>query len=232
MEGKFFFMLCARGVADSKVFESSARIAILAKHIPQLNSSLSGLVPGLYHAVDDRKGKGKATPVDDLAGDMEHLSVHKEDHRVQFASIQLLLQLVQSQPSTSNFHSTLLQLTSPPPTRLHSKFTSHSPTIRRDRPLLSLSSLSYAVTASRALSIERSNLMRYFQLLNDKSVSSYERIVLGWAQDRVRDRAWEVMKKAYMSMRLDWATQWVGEEGEGWVEKRGGTLVDGVVKLR
>jgi hypothetical protein len=74
--------------------------------------------------------------------------------------------------------------------------------------------------------------LRYFQLLNDDSVSSYERIVLGWAQDRVRDRAWEVMKKVYVSMKLDWATQWVGEEGEGWVEKRGGTLVDGVVKLR
>ena len=182
--------------------------------------------------MDDRKGKGKATAIDDLAGEMEHLSVHKENHRVQFASILLLLQLVQSEPSTSNFHSTLLQLTTPPLIRLYSKFTSDPPTSRRDRPLTSLSSLSYAVTASRALSIERSNPMRYSQLLNDKSVSSYERIVLGWAQDRVRDRAWEVMKKAYMNMKLDWATQWVGEEVEGWVEKKGGTLVDGVVKFR
>ena len=218
--------------AKSAVFESSARIAILAKHIPQLNSSLSGLVPGLYHAVDDRKGKSKATPVDDLVGDIVDLSVHKEDNRVQFASILLLLQLVQSEPSTSNFHSTLLHLTSPPPTRLYSKFTPDPPTTRQDHPLLSLSSLSYAVQASRALSVERFNPMRYFQLLNDDSASTYERIVLGWAEDRVRERAWEVMKKAYMSMKLDWATQWVGEEGEEWVEKRGGTLVDGVVKLR
>lgn len=189
-------------------------------------------MPGLYHAVDDRKGKSKATPVDDLVGDMADLSVQTEDHRTQFASILLLLQLVQSGPSTSNFHSTLLQLTSPPPTRLYSKFTSDPPTTRRDRPLLPLSSLSYAIQVSRALSVERFNPIRYFQLLNDKSVSSYERIVLGWARDRVRDRAWEVMKKAYMSMKLDWATQWTGEEGEGWVEKRGGTHVDGVVKLR
>jgi hypothetical protein len=218
--------------ADSEVFESSARIAILAKHIPQLNSSLSGMVPGLYHAVNDRKGKSKATPVDDLVGNIADLSVHTEDHRVQFASILLLLQLVQSEPSTSTFHSTLLQLTSPPPSRLYSKFTSDPPPTRQGHPLLPLSSLSYAVNASRALSIERFNPMRYFKLLNDESVSSYERIVLGWAQERVRDRAWEVMKKAYMSMKLDWASQWMSEEGAGWVDKRGGTLVDGVVKLR
>jgi hypothetical protein len=218
--------------ADSEVFESSARIAILAKHIPQLNSSLSGLVLGLYHAVDDRKGKSKATPVDDLVGNMVDLSVQTEDYRAQFASILLLLQLVQSEPSTSNFHSTLLQLTYPTPTRLYSKFTSDPPTTRQDYPLLPLSSLTYAVQASRALSIERFDPMRYFQLLNDKSVSSYERIVLGWAEDRVRDRAWEVMKKAYMSMKLDWAVQWMSEEGEGWVEKRGGKHVDGIVKLR
>jgi hypothetical protein len=230
IEGESYFTLGV--VADSEVFESSARIAILAKHIPQLNSSLSGLVPGLYHAVGDRKGKSKATAVDDLVGNMADLSVHKEDHRAQFASILLLLQLVQSGPSTSTFHSTLLQLTSPPPSRLYSKFTPDPPTTRQDHPLLSLSSLTYAEQASRALSKERFNPMRYFQLLNDDSVSSYERIVLGWARDRVRDRAWEVMKKAYMSMKLDWAVQWMSEEGEGWVEKRGGALVDGVVNLR
>ena len=218
--------------AEPEVFESSARIAILAKHIPQLNSSLSGLVPGLYHAVDDRKGKSKATPVDDLVGTIVDLSAHREDSRVQFASILLLLQLVQGESSTSNIHSTLLRLTSPPPTRLYSKFTSDPPTTRRDQPLLPLSSLSYAVQASRTLSTERFNPMRYFQLLDDDSVSTYERIVLSWAQDRVRERAWEVMKKAYMSMKLDWAVQWMSEEGEGWVGKRGGTLVDGVVKLR
>ena len=230
IEGESYLTLGV--IAKSEVFESSARIAILAKHIPQLNSSLSGLVPGLYHAVNDRKGKSKATPVDDLVGDIVDLSVHKEDHRVQFASILLLLQLVQSEPSTSTFHSTLLRLTSPPPTRLYSKFTSDPPTTRQDHPLLPLSSLSYAVQASRALSVERFNPMRYFQLHNDDSVSPYERIVLGWAQDRVRERAWEVMKKAYMSMELDWAVQWMHEEGKGWVKKRGGTLVDGVVKLR
>jgi hypothetical protein len=221
--------------ADDKVFESSARLAILAKHIPQLNSSLSGLVPGLYHAVDDWKGKAKATPIDDLIGSLSELCVgnQEEDHRAQFASILLLLQLVQSDSSTSNFHSTLLQLTSPSPTRLYPKFTSSSSSSAcQARLLVPLSSLTYAVQASRALSIERFNPMRYFQLLNDGSVSPYERIVLSWAQERVKDRAWEVMKKAYMTMKLDWASQWTGEEGSGWVEKRGAICQEGIVKLR
>jgi hypothetical protein len=91
--------------ADSEVFESSARIAILAKHIPQLNSSLSGLVLGLYHAVDDRKGKSKATPVDDLVGNMVDLSVQTEDYRAQFASILLLLQFPLYSTSTHLPHS-------------------------------------------------------------------------------------------------------------------------------
>lgn len=74
--------------------------------------------------------------------------------------------------------------------------------------------------------------MRYFQLLSDESVTTYERIVLGWAQDRVQDRAWEIMKKAYMSMKLDWACRWTGEDGNEWVDKRGGNCVDGIVKLK
>ena len=227
-------------IADHVVFESSARMAILAKHIPQLNSSLSGLVPGLYHTVEDRKGKGKskASQVDDLVTSISDLSIRKPeaegDNRSQFASILLLLQLVQSEPSTSatSFHSTLLQLTSPPPTRLYPKITSTSPASRHTRPLITLLSVSYAVQASRALSSERFDPMRYFQLLNDESVSTYERVVLSWAEGRVRDRAWEVMKKAYITMKLDWACQWTGEFGDEWVSKRGGTCAEGIVKLR
>jgi hypothetical protein len=217
------------------VFESSARLSILAKHTSQLMSSLSGLVPGLYHAVDDTKeskGKEKATAVDDLVGALSDLAVDdpQNDNRAQFASILLLLQLVQTE-STSAFHSTLIQLTSPPSTRLHPKFTSLS-TNRHALPLVSVTSLSYALEASRALSIERFDPIKYSQLVNEERVSTYERIVLSWAEGRVRDRAWEVMKRAYISMGLDWACRWTGEEGERWVEKKGGTVVDGIVRLR
>ena len=223
--------------ADSLVFESSARLAILAKHTSQLMSSLGGLVPGLYHAVNDTgksKGKAKATAVDDLVGSLSDLTVGNasKDNRAQFASILLLLQLVQSESSsTSAFHSTLLQLTSPPPTRLHPKFDS-TPTTRQTRSLLPLASLSFALEASRALSFERFDPIKYFILLEDERGSSYERIVLSWAEGNVRDRAWEVTKRAYISMRLDWACRWTGEEGDGWVAKKGATCVDGVVRLR
>jgi hypothetical protein len=183
--------------------------------------------------VDNQKGKAKATSIDDLVGSLSDLSVdHGGDNRIQFASILLLLQLVQSEASSSNFHATLLQLTSPTPTRLHPRFTSSPPETCQNDPLLSLSSLSYAVKASRALSVERFNPMRYFQLLGDQTVSSYERIVLGWAQERVRQRAWEVMKKAYISLKLDWGRKWVGGEAEAFAKKQGATCVDGTIKLR
>lgn len=198
-------------------------------------SSLSGLVPGLYHAVDDTdklKGKAKATAIDDLVGSLSDLAVEDcHDNRAEFASILLLLQLVQSESSTSAFHSTLLQLTSPPPTRLHPKFEC-TPTTRQTRSLLSLTSLSYALEASQALSVERFDPIKYFMLLEAERGSSYERIVLSWAEGRVRDRAWEVMKRAYISMGLDWACRWTGEEGDKWVVKKGGTCVDGVLKFR
>lgn len=192
-------------------------------------------MPGLYHAVDDTgnsKGKAKATAVDDLVESLSDLAVKDapKDNRAQFASILLLLQLVQSE-SSSTFHSTLLQLTSPPPTRLHPKFEC-TPTTRQTRSLLSPTSLSYALEASRALSIERFDPIKFFQLVKDERASSYERIVLSWAEGNVRDRAWEVMKRAYISMRLDWACRWTGEEGDGWVVKKGATCVDGVVRLR
>lgn len=183
--------------------------------------------------MDHQKGKAKATSIDDLVGSLPDLSVDSRgDIRVQFASILLLLQLVQTEASSSNFHATLLQLTSPPPTRLYPRFTSSSPETRQDDPLLSLSSLSYAVNASRALSVERFNPMQYYQLLGDQSVSSYERIVLGWAQDRVRERAWEAMKKAYISVRLDWGRKWVGGEAEAFASKQGASCIDGTIKLR
>ena len=193
-------------------------------------------MPGLYHAVDDTgksKGKAKATAVDDLVESLSDLAVEDcQDNRAQFASILLLLQLVQSESSsTSAFHSTLLQLTSPPPTRLHPKFE-NTLTTRRTRSLLSLTSLSYALEASRAISVECFDPIKYFKLVTDGRASSYERIVLSWAEGHVRDRAWEVMKRAYISMGLDWACRWTGEEGDGWVVKKGATCVDGVVRLR
>lgn len=205
-------------------------------------SSLSGLVPGLYQAVDDRKGKGKSRDSDN-ATTMGAISLHEAmDNRTQFASILLLLQLVQSESTGAGagaFHATLIQLTSPTSQRLYPKLqvsssfssTSISPD-QRTRALIPRSSLNFAIRASRALSTERFDPLTYFSLLQDERVSTYERIVLSWSEGRVRDRAWEVMKRAYVSTGIGWAGKFVGEKGEDWVVKRGTTCVDGVVKLR
>jgi hypothetical protein len=82
------------------------------------------------------------------------------------------------------------------------------------------------------MSVERFDPLSYFALLRDERASSYERTVLGWAEGRVRDEAWEMMKRAYISTGLDWANRLLGEEGEDWVSQRGTTCVDGLVKMR
>ena len=59
------------------------------------------------------------------------------------------------------------------------------------------------------------------------SVSPHERAIMQWAVPTVRDRAWAVMRKAYLEVRLPWAGQWVGipqmpkilkAEDDGWGE--------------
>lgn len=217
------------------MFEQSVRLAILAKHQAQLISALSGLVPGLYLAVDDHKGKARASgPASDgnenLATEMSRLGLAASDKRQEFASIRLLYHLVQSNASAAVFHDTLLELTAPPPRRLGSA-------IHCNPPLLSRDHLSFAIQASRYLSAERFNPLDFFTLLQDDTrATSYERTVLGWATDKVRDRAWEVMKRAYISTELGWAGRLCGlpEAGgaEEWIRRKGHVVESGKVKLR
>lgn len=214
------------------VFESSVRLAILARHHAQLISSLSSLVPGLYLAVDDRKGKNKATPLDHLMDEMEHLDLSAQKSRVEFASIRLLYQLVQSDSSTA-FHDTLLEITSPRPTRLHPR-SSNTPVAYSLPAVLPREQLQYALKSARALSPTSFNPLTYFALLHDPNASRYERIVLGCAEDKVRHRAWEVMRKAYISTELHWAGQVCGLKSgeEEWVKSKGASVVGTIVKLR
>lgn len=214
------------------VFESSVRLAILAKHHAQLISSLSGLVPGLYLAVEQRKGKDKATPLDHLTDEMAHLDLTAQRNRVEFASIRLLYQLVQSD-SPASFHEALLEITSPRPTRLHPK--SNTAPITYNLPtLLPRERLQHALKAARAISSTSFNPLAYFALLQDPMASKYERIILSWAEDKVRDRAWEVMRKAYISTELHWAGRVCGLKSgeEEWVKSKGASVVGTVVKLR
>lgn len=227
-----------RSSPDVQVFESSVRLAILARHHGQLMSSLSGLVPGLYQAVEsgagDGKGKGKATTIDNLANEMAQLglSITTTTRRIEFASIRLLYQLVQSD-SPLAFHDTLLEIASPPPHRLYPR-SSTEPITHRLPALLSRDQLKYALRASRALSPVTFDPIAYFTLLRDPNATAYERTVLGWGEDKVRDRAWDVMRKAYISTELRWAGRLCGlrDGEEEWVKAKGATVVGTVVKLR
>jgi hypothetical protein len=72
-------------------------------------------------------------------------------------------------------------------------------------------------------------------LVRDERVSPYERAILSWAADRVRERAWEVMRRAYIEIGMEWAGGSLGLEGGTvgpWVEQRGGRVDVGKIKLR
>jgi hypothetical protein len=59
--------------------------------------------------------------------------------------------------------------------------------------------------------------------------------MISWSTDKVRERAWEVLKKAYLEVGMEWAGEWLGlEEGEvgEWAKARGMQVKDGRIKLR
>ena len=206
----------------SSVFESSARMAILARNPAQLLSSLSGLVPGLYLAVKGN-GKGKATssPVDDLTERLVSLDVSNvtvDDHRAEFASILLLYHLAHSK-SRQTFHSTLMDLVSPHTPSLSSRYSTSTSKPLNLPTIVSQSDLSFAIQADQALAVETFDPFIYFQLLQDTArASPYERAVLAWAEEGVRERAWLVMKKAYFESGIPWTSRWLGLEDERCVE--------------
>lgn len=210
------------------MFETSVRLTVLANHHGQLMSSLSGLVPGLYLAVDEIKGKRKADPTRDLVDRMDDLGLSA---RVEFASILLLYHLSQA-TTISSFLTSLQEITDPPVQRLHPKF--RQTVSFTTRPLLRRDQLSYAVRASQALSSDRFDPIGYFRLLEDTTASAYERIVLSWAEERVRDRAWEVLRRAYISTEMRWAERVCGlaTTREGWLVEKGAKLEGTVVRLR
>lgn len=217
-----------------KVFESSVRYSVLSKNTGQLLSSLSGLVPGLYEAYDKTDpGKGGV----DISGGLAKLSLH--DKRAEFVSILLLYHLVQT-ASTTVFWSTLIDLTtSSQSTRLRAPFApvDHNTTVapRDTGKFIARHKLSFAIRVAGCLSVEQFDPLRFYALCRDPSASTYERAVLSWARDRVQDRAWEVMRKAYLEVRLEWASRWLDipvDKVASWATKHGARVDTGKLKLR
>ncbi|EIW66468.1 hypothetical protein TREMEDRAFT_65330 [Tremella mesenterica DSM 1558] len=195
------------------LFESSVRFCILAKNTGQLLSALSGLVPGLYLAVDSTRRKGKSkqqdsSALDNLADRISKIdldSSSRRDAREEFASLLLLFHLVQDASSSTNFHSTLMELTNHQSRRLrtpftHSQLNSIPPTQPQD-PFLLRSALAYSIRAYHAVSVEHFSPLAYYALLDNPSASPYEKMILSWVESGIRERVWEVLKKTVIKWR-------------------------------
>jgi len=132
----------------------------------------------------------------------------------------------------------LLELTAPSRRSLRSPFDEEG-RLRCSsllaKPLLKRFDLEYAIQAARALAPETFNPLAYSRLLSDPKISRYERIVLSWAKDRVRERVWTCTQKAYLEMGLNWVEQLTGlpdQEVEGWIKSHGGRIEGGKAKMR
>ncbi|WVF66011.1 hypothetical protein IAT40_000749 [Kwoniella sp. CBS 6097] len=113
-------------------------------------------------------------------------------------------------------------------------------------------SISFALTAARCTSQTTFNPLRYFALLsapnphpnpnpspNFDQALSYERAILAWMKDDMRERAWQLLGRAYISCGTDWAGKMLGfsavkgaDELTDFVVDKGKKVELGFVKLR
>lgn len=223
------------------VFESSARLALLAQNMPQLLSSLSGLVPGLYQAVEAERtsGKGKERDLDEALSTLriEEDGKGATDNRALFCSLLLLYHLVYAD-SRQTFQALLLELTRPPSRRRLRQPFSEPPSMAATPdppPFIDRFCLSFATVAARALDPETFDPLLFVRLTGDLSASPYERQLLDLAQSRVRERAWAILAKAYLSTDLEWAGRLLGmtaTEVEHLAWEKGIAVAGGRLKLR
>ncbi|WWC68517.1 uncharacterized protein I206_102446 [Kwoniella pini CBS 10737] len=220
-----------------EVFESSAQFSILANNKPQLISSLSGLIPGLYQTMADRKGKNKAQNIDMIQG-VENLTIRENENRKnEFTSLYLLYQLTIL--GEKEFWSIYFQLTQSPRKYLKRPFDHTSTSYSQDsqneveKPFITTEEINLSVLIARSISFHSFDPIRCFKLV--KQATTYERVILSWGEDKIRERAWEVMRKAYMSNGIKWAERFLGvkeDEMDEWVERKGLKVDHGIIKLR
>ena len=204
-------------------------MAILAHNAHQVVSALSGLVPDLYTNASETTFSSEP---DGLSDTLSSLSL--SDRRAEFASLLLLYHLAHSHSSTA-FHSTLVELTAPSRRPLRALFSSDPATTPTTKPFLPLVALKYAIRAARVLAPETLDPLGYLSLLDDPSVKTYERTLLSWAKETMREKAWLVMQKAYLELGIAWAGR-IMSLGEAdvdvWVRERCGKVERGKVRTR
>ncbi|KAL1410762.1 hypothetical protein Q8F55_001704 [Vanrija albida] len=241
------------------VFETSVQYAVHARNAPQLLSALSGLVPGLYLAVDAEKARlasesdGESTPngvyttapgtpaavgtpnVLDRSPPLSPPAPHP-NNRTHFASLLLLYHLVHS--SREVFHATYVSLALPPRRRPHAA------------PFVEPAQLEFARTAAKAMAPETFDPLLFSRLVGghadrnlggaDEPADALERALLAWASPKVRATAGAMLKRAYTGTSVDWAAKVLCMEGSRgargvdlWAMANGVMVDDGVwIKLR
>ncbi|TYJ55569.1 hypothetical protein B9479_003719 [Cryptococcus floricola] len=243
-EGKLREGVVASGRIDDfaiEVFESSAKFALLAQNKAQLLSSLSGLVPGLYQAHDNLPTS--SSPDNTLSKQLNALTLTPRDGRTEFTVILLIFHLVTR--GHVAFNELYAELTRAP--RLEGGAGEKKGFVAEEE-------LGYVRLAARVMAEETFDSVTFFRLLSPLASTSpipssvapegrrlpestsYQRILLSRASPAIRDRAWERLKKAYMSVGVDWAGKILGlelgGEVEQWVEEKGGRVEGGKVVLR
>lgn len=225
--------------------EQSTQTALLAHNTPQIISSLSGLIPGLYTAVDNLPSIPNTDTLDGLTGKLSNLQLESRprtasDNRDLYISLLLLYHLCSSNSPTM-YYSTLIDLTRPRAPNLRRPFAdlTNIPPTSHTTPKPFLHPLSECLRLPRRLhhilSGDRFDPISFWRILREKGISESEREIISWASEKVRERAWEVMRRAYLEVRVDWAGEWLGlSEGEvgKYVKEKGMKVDNDRIKLR
>lgn len=218
------------------MFESSVQYAVHARNAPQLLSALSGLVPGLYLAVDAEKERiakhandGESTPngrtpangtsapmstpntLDPSSPPLTPRSPASPhpNNRTHFASLLLLYHLVHSPREV--YHAAYVALALPPRRRPSAP------------PFVDAAQLEFARTAAKAMAPESFDPLLFSRLVGghadrnlgaaDEPADALERALLAWASPKIRATAGALLKRAYTGTSVDWAAKLLCMEG-------------------
>ncbi|WOO81605.1 uncharacterized protein LOC62_03G005127 [Vanrija pseudolonga] len=222
-----------------EVFESSVQYAVHARNAPQLLSALSGLVPGLYLAVDAEKARiakhgadggegtpnGRTAPANGTSAPMSTPNTLDDsppltptapsppsphpNNRTHFASLLLLYHLVHSPREV--YHATYVALALPPRRRPSAP------------PFVDPAQLEFARTAAKAMAPESFDPLLFSRLVGghadrnlgaaDEPADALERALLAWASPKIRATAGALLKRAYTGTSVDWAAKLLCMEG-------------------
>jgi hypothetical protein len=161
----------------------------------------------------------------------------RADNRGIFASLLLLYHLCHTD-SPFAYHTALTSLTQPRIRALREPFKEIGNQLSAP-PDAFLHPLSPALRTARRLRVilsqERFDPITYWHMFEDPDVSALEKAIIGWSSGRVRECAWDIVRKAYLEVSVDWVGLWLGlspPEIEEWVRKKGHTIEKGRIKFR